>query len=211
MFFLLFYFIRNFALWRTIELSGSNFRIKYWSLYVELRFSRDECPWSVKICSFNSFRIWSAIAQQITRDLCKYCTSFGVFIRLELDVQLHFHFLPVWGKWTKFSSVPTKIMAMDVPTYACIKFKQAVWSWLAVSPSNADLVKNCGPMGLLWPHQPREGRSFFCVLPVYFNWANAILAVKLHCPNICWNIYFGEWTCLDCFARQLQFTVAWYI
>ena len=56
-----------------------------------------------------------------------------------------------------------------------------------------------------------EGRSFFCVLPVYFNWANAILAVKLHCPNICWNIYFGEWTCLDCFARQLQFTVAWYI
>mgnify|MGYP007008014269 CR=1 FL=1 len=56
-----------------------------------------------------------------------------------------------------------------------------------------------------------EVRSFFCILPVYFNWANAILAVKLHCPNICWNIYFGEWTCLDCFARQLQFTVAWYI
>ena len=81
-----------------------------------------ECRSLIKICSFSFFRIWSAIAQQITRDLCKYCTSFGVFIRLELDVQLHFHFLPVWGKCTKFSSVPTKIMAMDVPAYACIKF-----------------------------------------------------------------------------------------
>ena len=38
MFFLLFYFIRNFAPLRTIELSGSNFRIKNWSLYVDLRF-----------------------------------------------------------------------------------------------------------------------------------------------------------------------------
>ena len=56
-----------------------------------------------------------------------------------------------------------------------------------------------------------EVRSFFCVLPVYFNWANAMLAVKLHCPNICWNVYFGESTCLDCFARQLQLTVAWHI
>ena len=54
----------------------------------------------------------------------------------------------------------------------------------------------------------KEGRSFFCVLPVYFNWANAILAVKLHCPNICWNVYFGKWTYLGCFARQFQFTVA---
>ena len=120
-FFRAFYFIRNFAPLRTMELSGSGFRIKNWSLHVELRFSRVECRSPSKICSFSFFRIWSAIAQQITRDLCKYCTSFGVFIRLELDVQLHFHFPPIWGKGTKFSSVPTKIMAMDVPTYACIK------------------------------------------------------------------------------------------
>ena len=89
----------------------------------QLRFSRVECRSPIKICSFSFFRIWSAIAQQITRDLCKYCTFFGVIIRLELDVQPHFHFPPVRGKGTKFSSVPTKIMAMDVPTYACIKFK----------------------------------------------------------------------------------------
>ena len=93
-FFRAFYSIRKCAVRRTIELSGSNFRIKNWSLYVELRFSRVECTWSIKICSFSFFRIWSAIAQQITRDLCKYCTSFGVFIRLELDVQLHLHFPP---------------------------------------------------------------------------------------------------------------------
>ena len=117
-----FYFIRNFAPLRTMELSGSGFRIKNWSLHVELRFSRVECRSPSKICSFSFFRIWSAIAQQITRDLCKYCTSFGVFIRLELDVQLYLHLPTVWGKGTKFSSVPTKIMAMDVPTYACIKF-----------------------------------------------------------------------------------------
>ena len=53
-----------------------------------------ECTYSIKICSFSFFRIWSAIAQQITRDLCKYCTFFGVIIRLELDVQLHLHFSP---------------------------------------------------------------------------------------------------------------------
>ena len=53
-----------------------------------------ECRWFIKICSFSFFRIRSAIAQQITRDLCKYCTSFGVFIRLELDVQLHLHLPP---------------------------------------------------------------------------------------------------------------------
>ena len=120
-FFRAFYFIMNFAPLRTMELSGSGFRIKNWSLHVELRFSRVECRSPSKICSFSFFRIWSAIAQQITRDLCKYCTSFGVFIRLELDVQLHFDFPPIWGKGTKFSSVPSKIMAMDVPTYACIK------------------------------------------------------------------------------------------
>ena len=33
-----------------------------------------------------------------------------------------------------------------------------------------------------------EERSFFLFLQVYFNWANAILAVKLHCPKICLNI-----------------------
>ena len=82
-----------------------------------------QCRWFIKICCFSFFRIWSAIAQQITLSLRQYCTSFGVFIRLELDVQLHFHSPPVWGNGTKFSSVPTKIMAMDVPTYACIKFK----------------------------------------------------------------------------------------
>ena len=48
----------------------------------------------IKICSFSFFRIWSAIAQQITLSLCQYCTSFGVFIRLELDVQLHLHLPP---------------------------------------------------------------------------------------------------------------------
>ena len=53
-----------------------------------------ECRWFIKICSFSFFRIWSAIAQQITRDLCKYCTFFGVIIRLELDVQLHLHLPP---------------------------------------------------------------------------------------------------------------------
>ena len=47
-----------------------------------------ECRCSIKISSFNFFRIWSAIAQQITSDLRQYCASFGVFIRLELDVQL---------------------------------------------------------------------------------------------------------------------------
>ena len=51
-----------------------------------------ECRCSIKICSFSFFRIWSAIAQQITSDLCQYCTSFRVFIRLELDVQLYLHF-----------------------------------------------------------------------------------------------------------------------
>ena len=51
----------------------------------------------IKICSFSFFRIWSAIAQQITSDLRQYCTSFGVFIRLELDVRLHLHFRPVCG------------------------------------------------------------------------------------------------------------------
>ena len=39
MFFLLFYFIRNFAPLKPIELSGSNFRMKNWSLYANLRFS----------------------------------------------------------------------------------------------------------------------------------------------------------------------------
>ena len=82
-----------------------------------------ECTYSIKICSFSFFRIRSAIAQQITSHVCQYCKLFGVFIRLELDVQLYLHVPPVWGKGTKFSSVPTKIMAMDVPTYACIKFK----------------------------------------------------------------------------------------
>ena len=51
-----------------------------------------DCRWFIKICCFSFFRIWSAIAQQITSDLRQYCTSFGVFIRLELDVQLYLHF-----------------------------------------------------------------------------------------------------------------------
>ena len=54
-----------------------------------------ECRSPIKICSFSFFRIWSAIAQQITSDLRRYCTSSGVFIRLELDVQLYLHFPPV--------------------------------------------------------------------------------------------------------------------
>ena len=51
-----------------------------------------ECRWFIKICSFSFFRIRSAIAQQITSYLRHYWTSFRVFIRLELDVQLHLHF-----------------------------------------------------------------------------------------------------------------------
>ena len=51
-----------------------------------------ECRWFIKICSFSFFRIRSAIAQQITSHLRHYWTSFRVFIRLELDVQLHLHF-----------------------------------------------------------------------------------------------------------------------
>ena len=46
----------------------------------------------IKICSFSFFRIWSAIAQQITSHFCQYYKLFGVFIRLELDVQLYLHF-----------------------------------------------------------------------------------------------------------------------
>ena len=53
-----------------------------------------ECTYSIKICSFSFFRIRSAIAQQKTSHFCQYCTSFGVFIRLELDVQLYLHFPP---------------------------------------------------------------------------------------------------------------------
>ena len=53
-----------------------------------------KCRCSIKICSFSFFRIWSAIAQPITSDLREYCISFGVLIRLELDVQLHFHLPP---------------------------------------------------------------------------------------------------------------------
>ena len=48
-----------------------------------------ECRWFIKICSFSFFRIRSATAQQITSNLRQYCTSFRVFIRLELDVQLY--------------------------------------------------------------------------------------------------------------------------
>ena len=73
------------------------------------------CRWFIKICSFSFFRIRSAIAQQMTWHVCQYCKLFGVFIRLELDVQLYLHVPTVWAKSTKFSSVPTKIMAMDVP------------------------------------------------------------------------------------------------
>ena len=51
-----------------------------------------ECRSFIKICSFSFFRIRSAIAQQITSHVSKYWTSFRVFIRLELDVQLHLHF-----------------------------------------------------------------------------------------------------------------------
>ena len=51
-----------------------------------------KCRWFIKICSFSFFRIRSAIAQQITSHLRHYWTSFRVFIRLELDVQLYLHF-----------------------------------------------------------------------------------------------------------------------
>ena len=57
-----------------------------------ITISPGECRCSIKNCSFSFFRIWSAIAQQITLSLRQYCTSLGVFIRLELDVQLHLHF-----------------------------------------------------------------------------------------------------------------------
>ena len=60
----------------------------------EFTISLFDCRWFIKICCFSFFRIWSAIAQQITLSLRQYCTSFGVFIRLELDVQLHLHFPP---------------------------------------------------------------------------------------------------------------------
>ena len=53
-----------------------------------------ECTCSIKVCSFSFFRMRSAIAQQITSHLRHYWTSFRVFIRLELDVQLHLHFSP---------------------------------------------------------------------------------------------------------------------
>ena len=106
-FFLLFYFIRNFAPLRTIELSGSNFRIKNWSLYVDLRFpplnywyywyllvrlTHGQCRWFIKICSFSFFRIRSAIAQQISSHFRRYKTTFRVWIRVELDVQLYLRF-----------------------------------------------------------------------------------------------------------------------
>ena len=58
----------------------------------EFTISLFDCRWFIKICCFSFFRIWSAIAQQITLSLRQYCTSFGVFIRLELEVQLYFHF-----------------------------------------------------------------------------------------------------------------------
>ena len=113
---------------------------------------------------------------------------------------------------TKNSSVPTKIMVLDVAISTCIIVQLSglvmIDSISLKSRFGEKLWFNGACMALQLHAQVR---SFFCVLPVYFNWANAILAVKLHCPNICWNIYFGEWTCLDCFARQLQFTVAWYI
>ena len=57
-----------------------------------ITISTVECRCSIKICSFSFFRIWSAIAQQISSNLRQYYTSFGVFIRLELDVQLYLHF-----------------------------------------------------------------------------------------------------------------------
>ena len=58
----------------------------------EFTISLFDCRWFIKICCFSFFRIWSAIAQQITLSLRQYRTSFGVFIRLELEVQLYFHF-----------------------------------------------------------------------------------------------------------------------
>ena len=47
-----------------------------------------ECRWFLKICSFSFFRIRSAIAQQISSCFRRYKTTLGVWIGVELDVQL---------------------------------------------------------------------------------------------------------------------------
>ena len=51
-----------------------------------------ECRWFLKICSFSFFRIRSAIAQQISSHFRRYKTTFRVWIRVELDVQLYLRF-----------------------------------------------------------------------------------------------------------------------
>ena len=51
-----------------------------------------ECRWFLKICSFSFFRIRSAIAQQISSHFRRYKTTFRVWIRVELNVQLYLRF-----------------------------------------------------------------------------------------------------------------------
>ena len=75
-----------------------------------------ECRSPIKICSFSFFRIWSAIAQQITLSLRQYCTSFGVFIRLELDVQLQLHF-PLCLMKMKWRWWVPKVKSLMHPVY----------------------------------------------------------------------------------------------
>ena len=51
-----------------------------------------EWRWFLKICSFSFFRIRSAIAQQISSCFRRYKTTFRVWIRVELNVQLYLRF-----------------------------------------------------------------------------------------------------------------------
>ena len=58
------------------------------------------------------------------------------------------------------------------------KFNWAVWLWLAVSPSKADLVKNCGPIGVAFHFHLTRGAAFswFCRLISIGEW------------KLCWSV-----------------------
>ena len=92
---------RMYILRRSTSLPIATCAMKKLISFRRITISLVECRCSIKICSFSFFRIWSAIAQQITSDLRQYWTSFGVFIRLELDVQLYLRFPPVCGLHAK--------------------------------------------------------------------------------------------------------------
>ena len=58
------------------------------------------------------------------------------------------------------------------------KFNWAVWLWLAVSPSKADLVKNCGPIGVAFRFHLTRGAAFswFCRFISIGEW------------KLCWSV-----------------------